>query len=350
MESREALKHIADNYFNILDECSVGPQIEGLAPEVYGDVLNDQSTISLTINDSRLPLFGILKYAEWINTEFFEEHGYNTDELYFCLLPQKFIEENIEEVENTILEQNIENGRFTTLIDYPDLNEVKPISELSYTVSDVDNLVTSVGTPAATYHYKADFTPVPEKVKEFKLDQNVQRIQNPDVIEKNFERIWEIYSKQFKALVDDHPINGAIPKDILKETILSEGSDLYAYFDGDGILQSFGYIIKDFKLCPWLNKEYFDEISDGKQVLYMPGIATAPESGLSVSTKIMETILYNNLNEFGEWVVTFECSNISAQYIPMLVERAIENSGIAKFSGLKEVKHMYEVVSFGQLN
>ncbi len=347
MEKQDKIEPTFANYINVVAEHSVGPQIEGLALEQYDKVVDDANTIFIDIDPNKLPLFGLLKYAEWINLEFFENRGYDTSKLYFCLLPQKLIAENIEQVENEITRQAREKDGFSALVDFPDMPEVAPMSERVRGVSHIDRLITSVETPAATYHYKANFIPIPERIETFKVDPNVRKIANPDQIEAYFERIWDIYNRQFKALVDDHPINGAIPREVLRDTLLSEGSDLYAYIDDDGVLQSFGYIVRDFELCPWLNKKYFDIESGGKQVMYMPGIATAPESNLSVSTKIMESLLYNNLKEFGEWVVTFECSNISSQYIPKLVEEAAKSVGIAKFSGLREIRHKYEVVSFG---
>lgn len=350
MEKQER-NRLADDYFSTLNDYSIGPQIEGVDPENYQQLIDDPTTINISVDGMELPLFGRLSYAEWINTEFFADRGIDESALYFCLLPQSYLMQHHDELGESIYGQFSEtDGNFSVLIDFPDISGVKPIDEIVEIDSNVDRLITSVETPAATYHYRAKFSPKAQQLESFVTDESVYKIQDKEQIETYFDRIWDIYERQFKDLVDDHPINGAISRDDLKKTLLNEGSDLYVYIDDDGVLQSFGYIVRDFDLCPWLNKSYFENESEGLPVMYMPGIATAPESGISASTKIMEALLYNNLKEFGEWIVTFECSNISAQYVPMLVERATENAGIAEFSGLNETKHMYEVVEFSQSN
>ncbi len=335
---------VSRNYYELIDKNTVGPQIEGLGPIELNDALNDSSTKYIEIDNIKVPFLVNIKHAAWFNEAFLNGKDINTETLYYSVLPQKLLNTDPQYFLNAINEIKDKEVTCTVLLDYPQVE--KPFYSKSSDELNVDHLITSNGTPAATFHFESKFSPVSEKLLQYVPEDNLEYLNTKEEVDANFERIWEIYSKQFESLVADHPINGALTKEDLYQSLISDNTNLLVYLDENSVVQSFGYIVKDLNLCPWLNTDYFMSESSGDPIYYMPGIATDPEAGLSLSMKIMKELLCDNLMEVGSWTITFECSNISASYIPKLVTRTLEKAGVADYTPLKEYKYLYEVVTF----
>jgi hypothetical protein len=77
----------------------------------------------------------------------------------------------------------------------------------------------------------------------------------------------------------------------------------------------------------------------------MPGVATAPESHVAASAKVMNYLIHDCLKEEKEVLLTFECSNRSARYIPKIVKRLFDQANFFEADELIEQKHRYEVVN-----
>lgn len=338
-----------ETYLQLVDKYTLGPQVEGLDPWQYEDALNDPDTITSLVEagdgqSANIPVFTHLKYAPWINETFLQNKGYTSDNLYFCAVPQALLADKREVLDGALEKLFQRDNSVNILIDYPENS--KPFYENRENADfEADKLETSVGTQAATYHYSMDFSGKAEELDRFEPDTSMKRIDDPAEIDRHFERIWDIYSRQFKGLVDDHPIEGALPKEELYNALVSDSTKLIVYTNDHGTVDAFGYVVSDLDLCPWLNKNKMIEEAGEKPVLYMPGIAAAPECSRSVGAVMMQNLLYDVLQEKNEWNVTFECSNISSTYIPKLVQKAFHEAGIADFGELRELKHLYEVVT-----
>jgi hypothetical protein len=334
-------------YENIVDSYSQGPQIEGLATDELQEALKDPETeyieIKLANNRIKLPFLVKLEHAHWVNQKFFSDRGYKISEIMYCVLPQSMLNKLASiEYSKRLAELSDQKGNLRVLVDYPEF------SKHSYLMLNMpysfDPLLTSNNTPAATYHYTTTVQAKPEGFKNFKPTPGIRRISS-DEIPKHFERIWDIYDKQFKGLVEDHPIAGALSKDELLNVITSPHSRLTAYFDKNNILQTFGYVVEDLRLCPWLNLRYYDSMAQGLPVNYMSGIASSPDSHTINSGIIMNSMMYEALKLYsGKFFLAFECSNKSATYIPRLVHRAFEQSQMIDFC-LNELKHYYQLIN-----
>ncbi|HEY4963801.1 MAG TPA: hypothetical protein VIH90_03845 [Candidatus Saccharimonadales bacterium] len=342
----------AYDYDNIVKHNTVGPQIEGLSDEEMQEALKDPRTESIMIKEPNgrkvheVPFIAPIEYAGWLNGKFFNERGYDQSTLYYCLLPQSVLADNRDVVKDKIESILREKGNIQIVVDYPDNSELAvdlPIGELA-----IDDLITAQQTPAATFHYRAVIEAKGAITEEDqKLDPNVV-ILSPDMIDANSDRIWDIYSVRFQTLVDDHPIIGALPRDQLLAELKSEDNLVAAYFDAEGVLQGFGNNVSDLGLCPWLNSEYFESQSEGLPIIYQPAIVASQEYALSIGPHIIKTLLSARLAQFNKFMITFECSNASVEYIPKIVSRSILRSNLATISDFTVVRHLYKVANFAQ--
>lgn len=323
-------------YSELVTRFSRGPQIEGLPQETAELALQDSRTEYIEEEGRRLPISVPAEYAPWLNGNFFKQRSMALQDMTYCPLPQAFLEEsqNINLTAEDIPPEGL-------IIDYPENTE--PFYLARNLPVSVDHLLTKDGSPAATFHYETTFYPLAD-ASELPKDDPIKKL-TPEEIDSSFDELWKIYSQQFQQLVDDHPINGMLLKDELAEALSSEGTKVYVYFDDNQRIGSFGYFTNNFDSCPWLNPEHYSN-EGGAPLLYMPGIATGShvENGAHAATKIMQHLLQDNLNEYGEWTMTFECSNLSSTYVPKIVEKAVLSSGLARMDELKEFKYFYEVI------
>jgi hypothetical protein len=336
------------NYSDILSSAVRSPQKEGLENDEIRAALRDKRTIILKESDSSqdtVPFAVPLEYAPWMNQEFFVKKGYDPKELLYCVLPQDVLRSFHPSTIRDVIEQKkaSQNLRKASIVfDYPDAKSPLFSGE-DYIV---DDLITHQKTPAATYHFSQILAPG-ENAPNFTPNPHVRRLRGDD-IKSNFERIWDIYDSQFQALVDDHPVKGALSKQELFDCLSDEDCHLSAYFDDSDTIMGFGYTVDDIRLCPWLNEEHFLEQAQGLNYVYMPGIATAKEAASPISGQIMLQMINEKFNDINNqpFLLTYECSNLSARYIPKIVRRTLEGSGLAVSVNPHEQLHFYKVVNF----
>jgi len=328
---------------------TIGPQVEGLSPEEIQEAIKDPRTEYIFIEDKEtgleieVPFAAPIEYASWLNKDFFQKRGYQIPDLYSCLLPQKLLSENIDSVNQKLEEIVTKKQNLHMVVDYPDNSAVSP--SLEGIDHEVDDLLTADGTPAATYHYRTTLTVKREELAQYIPDSNISLLDSNSV-ESLQDRIWEIYSTQFQALVDEHPIEGALTKEQLIEELKSPNTHIAGYFDEEGLLQGFGNNVDDLDLCPWLNKDYFLNNSGDLPVIYQPAIVTSAKYPKPIATRLMKFLLRDRFETVDSQVLTFECSNKSATYIPRLVTRAISQVNFLEFNGFTENKHFYKVLNF----
>jgi hypothetical protein len=351
LSNPEQLPSEISSYIDIVEDYSLGPQVEGLTSGEVAAAMEDERSKTLLVTQEdgeivELPFLVPLQYAPWLNQDFFMKRGINTDRLFVSILPQLFLAEH--QTETGLALQNLveqEEGA-EIVIDYPEHAEtiVRGLS----VPAEVNDLITEAGSPAATYHYETFVTPVGHDPEAIDTDSRVRKL-DKDQVEQYFEEIWDIYTSQFQSLVDDHPVNGAIDKEQLYLSLVSESSKTFAFIDDDNELKGFGYLLSDLSICPWLNPKHFNSDPD-TPLFYMPGIAAeVSTAGLKIGSKILEKIIRDNLAEVGSFKGTFECSNLSALYIPKILTRTLDSMPDVAYDGIAEVKHFYKVLKLGRL-
>lgn len=317
-----------------------GPQQEGIDPENFKKSLHDKLTVKArVISSAKLPTFVPMHYASWLNPEFFAKKGYQQNDLAYSSVPQNFFMDKDPAYVRRLFHKAAAKGYKGIIFDYFEGNEV---FETILPKDSIDDLYTSDGTPSQVFHYHVKTHSIPGGVEKYKPDKNIISI-NKDNLDEYFPKIWSIYDDRFQDLVDDHPIRGQLSKDELKEVLGAEGCSLKAYVDENGDVQSFGYLIEDLGLCPWLNQAYFDQESGGNPTVYFSGIASAKSSSRLTSFSLINAFTFDMAKLGPDANLTFECSNKSARYIPRIVKKSFQSGGMRELEEMTETHYHYKV-------
>lgn len=139
------------------------------------------------------------------------------------------------------------------------------------------------------------------------------------------EKLWTIYEERMNEwLIKDHPSLLAYDKEYFMSSIKSPDVATFVNFT-DGQPACF-MMMADIRSCFWLNQSYYK--SDKQRVLFCPGIVADKKSGQLASS--MKSIkMYIELEKQVENPPLFatQCTEISVDYIPKLIEHALKRSG-----------------------
>jgi hypothetical protein len=154
------------------------------------------------------------------------------------------------------------------------------------------------------------------------------------------ERIWEIYQEPFDELSKEHPMYAGFSKEELMD-ILADPAVAKVVNKVEGTISTLCFFVDDFDQCPWFNKEYYQErypeYYDTKNILIFPGIVTDPKMrGNDYALAVIDLATQLYARRDSNVLVTFECTETSAVYIPTIVEMALGHSGKGKISGIED--------------
>lgn len=146
------------------------------------------------------------------------------------------------------------------------------------------------------------------------------------------EKIWKIYKGPFDKLTLEHPMNAGFHKEELTE-ILADPNVAKIVNRVDGEITTLVFFQNDFSNSPWFNrdlyKEKYPEYYDTNNILIFPGIVTDEskrDQGYAANTINLALELFARRGT--NILVTFECTEISATYIPYVVTSSINESAL----------------------
>lgn len=153
------------------------------------------------------------------------------------------------------------------------------------------------------------------------------------------ERLWEVYENPFEELGMNHPTLAGFDKDTFLE-ILSDPEIMKVVNKVDGKISTLCFFVNNFEHCPWFNSEYYQknypEFYETGNILMFPGIVTDENMrGENYAAQVIDLATYLLGKRNTDAIITFECTEISSQYIPKIVKTAVESTGIAKMKGLE---------------
>lgn len=153
------------------------------------------------------------------------------------------------------------------------------------------------------------------------------------------ERIWEIYQLPFEKLGENHPTYAGFDKAGLTQ-LLADPEVVKVVKRVDGRISTLCIFVQNFGHCPWFNREHYKkeypEYYSTNNILIFPGIVTDPSmKGQRYSFDVID--LANRLlaKRGSDFLITFECTETSATYIPNIVQGAVEASGYSEVHGLE---------------
>lgn len=174
----------------------------------------------------------------------------------------------------------------------------------------------------------------------------VQTIEDDDA-----ERIWEIYENPFDKLTEEHPMNAGFTKTELLD-ILSDPNVAKIINRVEGKISTLCFFVQDFDQCSWFNKKYYKEqypeYYNTNNILIFPGIVTDEHlQGSLFSLPIMSLVTKLFVKRGSNMLITFECTETSATYIPKIVTFAINHSQMG--ARVEEIKEPISVSEYRAL-
>jgi len=159
------------------------------------------------------------------------------------------------------------------------------------------------------------------------------------------ERIWEIYKAPFDKLSAGHPMYAGFQKSELLD-ILSDPAVDKVVNRVDGKISTLCFFVQNFDHCPWFNKQYYQEhypeYYHTGNIAMFPGIVTDEAmQGNNYAMNVIDMATKLLAERGSNMLITFECTETSAAYIPGLVKFAVGHSGAGEIFDIDEpVSHM----------
>lgn len=341
----------------------LGPQKEGIPLADLQEVFEDPRTEYVTLNDKKSkrlwPLLTPIENNSEYRTEYFskEEIG----KTYYLSVPKKtedidwgsvneqmeVILRRLSEKEVTIVFDFLESSKDTNLTWLEDritsagcvtaaMDDMK--DEKNDTSASVQHFEGLMHSGAAedrpsldlreTYLTNMEGVKNHEEVFEGSVLLNPYTIDLPASEEgTTMDRLWAIYSKRFTDLVENHPARQAQTYEELK-SMISDPRNLTIAYKHKGEIVTFA-VLSDVNACDWLNTQYYTDKFSDENVYYFPGIATDPEKqGNNYSLQVISLVTEIFKNSQKSCRIVFQCTNISADYIPKIIETGASLLGV----------------------
>jgi hypothetical protein len=144
------------------------------------------------------------------------------------------------------------------------------------------------------------------------------------------EKIWQIYDNPFAKLTEEHPMHAGFDKEQLL-AFMADPKIAKIVNRTDGEITTMVFFQQDFEASEWFNTKYYEEnfpeYYKTGNIFIFPGIVTD-------ETKRNQSYALDVINLAGQLMakrgtnclVTFECTEISATYIPKIVSYAITHN------------------------
>lgn len=348
--SAERIAEITETFDELFTQAAKGPQIEGLMPHEIEIVVKDPRTIWVKAGDESLPVFTPIEnnaeYNETYFRGFVDAPSYYFASKLFPLLDRASLDEALEEIaqKDILLVSDYEEDDDESVRQFEEYLSATGRNYKRTNFADSRN-----ESEAAVSHYASEasvktewaegFIPAKtphdafERLKranpeEYSSDDRVALVEPGEIDDEFMAEAWDMYSARFEELIKENPSMQAQTKEDLEKMMRSEGALTLAAFK-DGKPVSIGYFVTDVQMAYWLRPEFYQDRFANETVWYFPGIFTKPGfEGGARAAKI--TDLGTSLAHECELVpiITFQCTNISKDYIPVIVKAAIEQSNL----------------------
>lgn len=354
-------------YLESIEHDTEGPQLEGLYPWDMDKIMDDPRTVCVTLSNEgkklSWPLITpITNYGEYLPGYFDRMEG--RDNTYYVSLPSARLLQSSadQEAVGKALVDQMNSGSLLVYDEYDGQRKDERIKQYVANVSDADVEIDKFvdeknNTPAAAIHYTAPLVlehegeqPATElhvsTMREaYKILQQRGEITDTQLLDpsnkETIDKLWNIYERQFTTLVENLPQRAIQTRREFDKMINDpEAYTLVRFEDTDPV--AFSMFVTDISACDWLDTSYYKERFSDEEVIYFPGIASDPDKrGRMYSADIMH--LFAQIRELkgDDFRLVWQCTNISAQYIPLIVARGIRSMNLTR-----EV----EVSEFGRYN
>lgn len=154
------------------------------------------------------------------------------------------------------------------------------------------------------------------------------------------QALWKLYKRAFDKIGDGHPVNAGFDESEFLH-ILADKDVVKVVDRVGGKIAALALFLSDFKDTPWLNSEYFaanhKEAFETNNIFIFTGIVADKQLGGGQKSAALINLLMKvvALRETPV-LLTFECGDESAKYVPKLVSLAINHRSEGHVSGLRK--------------
>lgn len=329
------------------------PQNVGLTLEDFQEALADPGTISVEDKDGRVPILVPTKKLYWYNQEFLErEFG---DAQSYIFVGSEFTDEIKENIRGVI-----SAGSVVLLAEFDGKTKSDKISE---EISDEETKVKSQKLRAFINQYiglvsfegSEDSFETASSYRDTYLgaveDGDIEQNENINVsIEEvidddQIDRLWEVYRAPFKDISTESPISAGYDEEGFKRA-MKDPSVVKVVNKDKGVITTLALFETTLDEASWLNpefykKEYKDALETGNLLLFTGIVSDEEMRGSSYSADVINMLLKVASIRGQKQVITFECNEVSSDYLPKIVDSTINGSDIARVTGLdKEVSRV----------
>lgn len=341
----------------------------GIFGEDIERALNDPGTILLSHESEggervAVPLLAPLEILEWYNSDLIKRK-YGEDVKALGYLHPPVSEDEAAAVEE-LIRQKVDEGYVVVTDKYMD-DLSSPISRAIIAANsdgdyDVDafggDVESRVDVFAGTMNVKE--RPVSEQKEIHDVYEDMLRNGELDALygegvtpslervitgdEAN--RIWDLYEEPFEKLGVDDPTHAGFDREMLLG-ILADENVCKVVNRVNGELTTLMIFAQNLESTPWFNSSCYQaaypSFFEGKQIFTFPSIVTDENlQGKLYAKNVIDLFTRLVAGSGRNALITFECTEISTTYIPKLVKRYVDATGVAIMDGIETPRSVIE--------
>ncbi len=159
-------------------------------------------------------------------------------------------------------------------------------------------------------------------------------MEDADVI----NQIWAICEDRFGDMGEMHPVTMEESKKFFVEMLAGPSVGAVVSFDKNNKVVSSGFLMQDFAECTWMTQQTRDQLSEvaaenGENHMYFAEIMSVRDSSAKYAADVIGLYCELVARVQKPYRVIFESSNMSATYIPTIVESYINSTGTVGVDG-----------------
>lgn len=317
----------------------ISPQLQGLGPQeiVKAQEINGGCRL-VCADDGRALLTGAF-VAEWHNARFFQNRYPDLfvaqNIVYIALTDEQIVSapEDTDELSNAVRKLVRDRGSQLVFYDYylpageaTSLKEELVLAALKGTGRDFreEFLGEDHESYANVYHYSADVThlEIPKSPKST-LVMRGDQLELPTL-----DSMWELYKREF-AVLAEHPINGILPEEVFRELAMRPDVVHSICFNAANTVNALASVSNNLGLFEWLDLRHFEDAygndyQEGR-VWYGPTVVKdSVTAGSDTLPNLVEGFMVAMASNSPRNVLTIECSDRSAQYAPVQLQKTYD--------------------------
>lgn len=359
--------------FNLMKAAESGPQAMQISEEDINEVLKDPETLRANIKGVDVPiLMPISKIEAYASSGYFE-HG--SEGFLFMPIYADLSEEEIGSVHELMKQSDLKSK---TILSYYEDGDIKSEQYASLILDSLADgysrkplIDEKVGTEVSITHFeglaevqdksnlRSDISSLRqvflEGVAEGKYEEHPHTgvaLLDPLELKTNRElldKLWRISDEQFSRLAENIPVRQNLNREEFDELMTHADTSSIIYFE-DGEPICLATFLHSLESAEWLRKSYFDNKFGPDTFLSYFGflVSDAKNPSHKSSHKVLNMLSELTVKARSDMQVVFESTNISATYVPKLVEGVVNSNDSVKIKINPSSRYTFKAYEVGR--